>query len=192
MGERTFLTLTTTLTTTMTSSEVSSSTAPDVIDQAVPLAAHQASYAVRQQRAKVAAATQGSYEAMFASSVQGITVTERLAVALHACQLSKAARLSAHYRERLVAEGVESALLASLDRADMGSVKDPRLQTILRFTTTLIERPIAGDRHAVETLVAAGLSTPAIVALGQLIAFLSYQIRLTAGLQAMVALESAS
>ena len=176
----------------MTSSEVSSPTAPDVIDQAVPLAAHQATHAVRHQRAKVAAATQGSYEAMFASSVQGISVAERLAVALHACQLSKADRLAAHYRERLVAEGAESALLGSLDRGDIGSLTDLRLQTILRFTTTLIERPIAGDRQAVEALLAAGLSTPAVVALGQLIAFLSYQIRLTAGLQAMAALEATS
>jgi uncharacterized protein YciW len=83
-------------------------------------------------------------------------------------------------------------LLDSISNADIGAVKDVRLQTILRFTTTLIERPIAGDRQAVETLVAAGLSTPAIIALGQLIAFMSYQIRLTAGLQAMAALEATS
>jgi uncharacterized protein YciW len=138
---------------------------------------------VRHQRAKVAAATQGSYEAMFAPSVQGISVTERLLVALRACQLSGAHSLADHYRARLVAAGGEPGLL------DADAAAGPRLQTILRFTTTLIERPIEGDQQAVEALLSAGLSTPAIVALGQLIAFLSYQIRLVAGLQAMAALE---
>ncbi|REN20801.1 CMD domain protein, partial [Mycobacterium tuberculosis] len=38
------------------------------------------------------------------------------------------------------------------------------------------------------SLAASGLSTPAIVAMSQLIAFLSYQIRVAAGLKAMEAL----
>ena len=165
-------------------------TRPDVIDQAVPLAPHQATHAVRHERAKVVASTQGSYEAMFAPGVQDISVAERLLVALQACRLSEADSLASHYRQRLTSDGIEPALIDTVNRNDIGSLPDPRLQTILRFTTTLIERPIDGDRQAIDALVNAGLSTPAIVALGQLIAFLSYQIRLTAGLQAMVALEA--
>ena len=176
----------------MTISEVSPTTAADVIDQAVPLAAHQGTHHLRHERAKVATATQGSYEAMFSPGVLGITVAERLLVAVLACSLSGADRLATHYRERLMAEGVESGLLDLVATCDIGAVKDSRLQTILRFTTTLIQRPLDGDRQAIETLVAAGLSTPAIIALGQLIAFMSYQIRLTAGLQAMAALEASS
>ena len=163
---------------------------PDVIDQVVPLAPHQATHAVRHERAKVVASTQGSYEAMFAPGVQDISVAERLLVALHACRLSEADSLASHYRQRLTSDGIEPALIDAVNRNDIGSLPDPRLQTILRFTTTLIERPIDGDRQAIDALVNAGLSTPAIVALGQLIAFLSYQIRLTAGLQAMTALEA--
>jgi uncharacterized protein YciW len=64
---------------------------------------------------------------------------------------------------------------------------DERLKTILAFAGKLILKPIEGDRAAIESLVDVGLSTPAIVALGQLIAFLSYQIRVAAGLKAMVA-----
>lgn len=45
-----------------------------------------------------------------------------------------------------------------------------------------------GDRAALQTLAASGLSTASIVALSQLIAFLSYQIRLAAGLKAFSAL----
>lgn len=172
----------------MTSTETTPAR-PDVIDQAVPLAPHQATYAVRHERAKVVASTQGSYEAMFAPGVQGISVAERLLVALHACRLSNADSLASHYHQRLISEGTEPALIDAVNRNDIAARSDPRLQTILRFTTTLVERPIDGDRQAIEALVNAGLSTPAIVALGQLIAFLSYQIRLTAGLQAMAELE---
>ena len=163
---------------------------PDVIDQAVPLAPHQATHAVRHERVKVVASTQGSYEAMFAPGVQGISVAERLLVALHACRLSKADSLVSHYQQRLISDGTEPVLIDAVNRNAIGCLPNLRLQTILRFTATLIERPIDGDRQAIEALVNAGLSTPAIVALGQLIAFLSYQIRVTAGLQAMAELEA--
>jgi uncharacterized protein YciW len=56
-----------------------------VIDAAVPLAPNQATWALRLQRDKVVAATQGSYDAMFSPSVEGLSVAERLLVALHAC-----------------------------------------------------------------------------------------------------------
>lgn len=163
---------------------------PDAIDAAVPLAPDQPTHALRRQRQKVVDATQGSHEAMFAASVEGIGVTERLFVALHACRLSKAASLADQYRARLIAEGADKATLDAIDHAR--PVPDERLRTVLAFTATLIERPIDGDREAVQSLVKAGLSTPAIVALGQLIAYLSYQVRVVAGLQAMAALEASA
>ena len=43
----------------------------------------------------------------------------------------------------------------------------------------------SGDQALLHTLPAAGLSTPAVVALAQWIAFLSYQARLVSGLQAL-------
>ena len=167
-------------------------TSDDVIDQIVPLRPGQATYAVRHERAKVVASTQGSYAAMFAGNVEGISVPERLLVALHACRLSKASSLTTHYRARLMADGVGASVVDAVGRDELVTSLDTRQKTILHFTSTLILRPLDGDKLAIDALVAAGLSTPAIVALGQLIAFLSYQIRMTAGLQAMAALEQAS
>ena len=163
----------------------------DVIDHAVPLAASQTTHAVRHQRTKVVAATQASYEGMFTPEVEGISVVERLLTAFHACRLSKSASLSAHYRERLVAEKADPALIDAVGAGRTTALGDARIETILGFTTKLIERPIEGDRDAVQALVRAGLSTPAIVALAQLVAFLSYQVRVVAGLQAMAAAEGA-
>jgi len=64
----------------------------DVIDATVPLAPSQATRTLRLQRDKVVAATQGSYDAMFSPSVEGLSVAERLLVALHACSVSTAYR----------------------------------------------------------------------------------------------------
>jgi uncharacterized protein YciW len=164
------------------------SNAVDVIDATVPLALQQATWRLRQQRAKVVAATQGSYDAMFSPAVEGLSVAERLLVALHACRVSKADGLAAHYRERLVAEGADSSLVAAVDSGS--PVSGARLHAVLAFTGKLIERPIDGDRAEVQALAGSGLSTPAIVALGQLVAFLSYQVRLAAGLEALAAAEA--
>lgn len=164
-----------------TSTSKNAETTVDVIDQAVPLALDDALYGLRRERLKVVDATQGSYDAMFSADVQGITVVERLAVALHACQLSAAHRLAAHYRQRLIDQGA--------DPDGLLRAPDARLATILDFAGKLMLRPLDGDKTSVDALLAAGLDTPAIVALGQLIAFLSYQVRLVAGLQAMAAAD---
>ena len=46
-----------------------------------------------------------------------------------------------------------------------------------------------GDRIALLKLPAAGLSTPEVITLAQLIAFVAYQVRVVAGLQAMAAMD---
>jgi uncharacterized protein YciW len=66
---------------------------------------------------------------------------------------------------------------------------DTRLHAILTFTHTLITDPVKADQTALKALPQAGLSTPEVVTLAQLIAFVSYQVRVVAGLNAMKLLE---
>jgi uncharacterized protein YciW len=56
---------------------------------------------------------------------------------------------------------------------------------MLNFAAALTTDPRLGDRAALQALRDAGLGEAAIVALAQLVAFLSYQLRVVAGLQAM-------
>jgi CMD domain protein len=157
--------------------------ATDVVDHAAALAPNGPTYAVRHARDKVAAATQGSYAALFDPALPGgLSLAERLLVALHACRLTPAPELAAHYALRLRE--------ADIDAAQVDAPATPRLKAILDFTRTLIARPVEGDRAALLALPAAGLSTQAVVTLAQLIAFLSYQTRLVAGLKAMQALHA--
>ena len=166
------------------------STAPttavaDHIDRLAGLAPGSALHVLRHQRDKVALATQGSNDALFDPALPGMSLAERLLVALYACHLTPAPELAAHYRERLLAEGADQGLVAAVANGRAEAVDDPRLGAMLSFTRTLVTRPIDGDRAALQGLLAAGITTPAIVTLAQLIAFLSYQTRLVAGLRAM-------
>ncbi|OXC89912.1 carboxymuconolactone decarboxylase [Achromobacter sp. KAs 3-5] len=142
----------------------------DIVDQLVGLAPGSQTFDVRHKRDKVAAATQGSYDALFDPALPGLPLADRLLVALYA--------------------GVPAADIAVAESGKPADAADPRLAAILEFTRKLIEKPVEGDEAALKTLPAAGVSTPAVVTLSQLIAFLSYQTRLVAGLVAMKAAES--
>ena len=159
--------------------------AQDVVDQVAGLNDGSATHALRHAREKVATATQGSYDALFGPALPGLTLGERLLVALYACRLTPAPELAEHYRARLADTPVDANALQAVEHGDVDTLADPRLRTILTFTRTLIERPIEGDRDALLCLPAAGLATADVVTLAQLIAFLSYQTRLVAGLRAL-------
>ncbi|MDR5822215.1 CMD domain protein [Caballeronia sp. LZ043] len=164
----------------------------DVIDSVAGLAPDSGTYALRHQRAKVVDATQGSYDALFDPALEGLTLVERLLVALYASRLTPSPALAAHYRAELTARDIDQATLSAVESGTPDDLTEPHLRAILAFTRTLIENPVAGDEAALQTLPAAGLTTPAVVALAQLIAFLSYQTRLVAGLQAFAQLERAA
>ena len=145
----------------------------DVIDALVPLHAASPLHAVRHQRDKVVAATQGSYDAIFDPALPGLTMVERLLAAHAVARLSGSAALEAHYCDRLPATPPGGE----------------RVQAILAFAEVLTEHPVEGDRIALQKLPAAGLSTPEVITLAQLIAFVAYQVRVLAGLQAMAVTE---
>ncbi len=150
----------------------------DVIDALVPLHAARPLHAVRHQRDKVVAATQGSCDAIFDPALPGLSLAERLLAAETVARLSGSTVLEAHYRDRL-------------DRLAATPPGGERVQAILAFAEVLTEHPVEGDRIALLKLPAAGLGTPEVITLAQLIAFVAYQVRVVAGLQAMAAMDPA-
>ncbi|SDI17352.1 peroxidase-related enzyme [Variovorax sp. OV700] len=174
----------------MTDSKLSA----DLVEACVPLAAGSAIHAVRHQRDKVVAATQGSYEALVDPALSGPPLVERLLAAHAIARSAGSVALQAHYRARFDALApLSAAQQAAADGAPVESLgTDPRLQAVLAFTRTLADRPVEGDREALLKLPAAGLATPEVVALAQLIAFVAYQVRVIAGLQALAALRGDS
>jgi uncharacterized protein YciW len=149
------------------------SAAADVIDRAAGLAPGDPLHAARRFRAKVVEATQASHDALLHEPVAGLSTEDRLRVAARVCTVAGATELLQHYE----------ALLAAVP--DSGAPPSPALPAMLRFAATLTTDPRQGDRAALQPLKDAGLGDAAIVALAQLVAFLSYQLRVVAGLKAM-------
>jgi len=162
----------------------------DTVDRVVGYADGSPTFAIRHARAKVVAATQGSEQGLFDPALPGLSVEERLLVAILACALVPAAALVSEYRARLGAIGADPALIDSVARGEIPAAASPRLAAILRFAQTLTTDPVKADKAALLGLQASGLSTPEIVTLAQLIAFLSYQTRVVAGLRAMSQAEA--
>ncbi|WP_312992599.1 peroxidase-related enzyme [Achromobacter animicus] len=164
----------------------------DLVDQLVGLTPGSQTFDVRHKRDKVAAATQGSYDALFDPALPGLSLADRLLVALYATRITPSPLLAAHYRARAVEAGAAAADIAVAESGKPADAANPQLAAVLEFTRKLIEKPVEGDEAALKTLPAAGVPTPAVVTLSQLIAFLSYQTRLVAGLVAMKAAEGQS
>ena len=156
----------------------------DLIDDLVGLQPGEPLHSVRHQRDKVVHATQGSYEALLSPEVEGLTVQERLLVGWYAARLTPCPAVEPHYLSQLDSSWSTGVLTAVADD-QLSQLPDDRLRAILQFVRALITKPISGDQALLHTLPAAGLSTPAVVALAQWIAFLSYQSRLVTGLQAL-------
>jgi len=161
----------------------------DTIDRLVGIDHSSNLYITRHQRDKVAHATQGSEIGLFDPNLPGLSLQERLLAALLACHVTPNEILKQEYLDRLATIGTPRALIKTIIDGHFEILESKRLEAVMRFTHTLITDPIRADRTALLKLKEAGLSTPEIVTLAQLIAFISYQIRLAAGLSAMKSLE---
>jgi CMD domain protein len=159
--------------------------------------------ALRAFRAEATRYTQGSHDALFSNDVADLTLRERLHAAWYAALLSRCERTAQAYRERLLALGAEteagadatSAALDAIARHRTGPATtvetvvktDQRLAAILVHTEALVLHPAETGKSALAALQAAGLTTGAIVALAQLVAFVTYQVRVIAALRALEA-----
>ena len=159
----------------------------DTLDRVLGLAPGSTAYEARHQRTKVVDATQASEDLLLGAPIEGLSVENRLLVALLACALTPASELAHEYTQRLKALKVDEKLVDAVSQVNIQAVGDKQLQQILTFTRTLITAPVKADKQALLTLKASGLTTPQITALAQLIAFVSYQVRVAAGLKAMKA-----
>ncbi len=157
----------------------------DTLDRLLALSPGMPTYGIRHQRVKVVEATQASEDLLLGAPVEGLSVIDRLLVALLACVLTPSGALKNEYANRLSALGVSDQTLQNVGSAELDQLNDPRLKQILIFTAALITDPIKADKEALLALKASGLTTPQITALSQLVAFVSYQVRVYAGLHAL-------
>jgi len=140
--------------------------------------------ALRAQRPAATDHTQGSYAALFSDHPHTtVSPIERFATALRVSALHGEHALVAHYTTRLRALPESSAqLIAEILTTPDAAALPARLRAILTHADLLVIRPAAATPAHLEALQSAGLSAAEIVTISQLIAFVSYQIRVFAGL----------
>jgi CMD domain protein len=158
---------------------------PDIVDQLAGLEAGSPLYELRHQRADVARYTQGSYhELLEPQDLAGVSRIERESIALRAATLAGSERVAEHHRAQLRALGVSDDISA-VEQFPNGAALPERLALILRHVDLLTLEPRAATLEAIQALQAGGLSARDIVIVSQLIAFLSFEVRVLAGLRAL-------
>jgi uncharacterized protein YciW len=126
---------------------------------------------LRRQRPDFVRFTQGSYDVLIApADPGGVSLVERAAVALLVASMERDAVLAAQYQARL--DG-------------LGEARPARLAAILEHVRLVAESPATATRAGLERLRELGLTPRDIVALTQIVAFVSYQVRVAAGLRAL-------
>jgi alkylhydroperoxidase domain protein/CMD domain protein len=182
------------LTTAPTTQADSQATGADVISALAGVEPGSAPAELRAQRPEATAHAQGSYDALVdPAEAGGLTPVERLAAALRVASIHAATEAAAHNRRRLADAGAGPEIVSAADaRAGRGiggtagragSGVPTRLQAILSHADLLATRPVEARPDDLQALAEAGLSTTEIVVLSQIIAFVSFQVRVIAALQ---------
>lgn len=114
----------------------------------------------------------------------GLSHGERAALSCRMARLNREDGLATHFLD-LMGGADASSEIAQLADPEFSGGSDTRMSAILRHTdivTTDTKSVVAND---IEALKKAGVSEDDIVRLSELVAFISYQIRLTIGLRLM-------
>ena len=158
----------------------------DIINQLAGVEAGSALAGLREQRPETLQYAQGSFLALFEpDDPAGVSLLERDAIGLRVATLEMSPVVAAHQRARLQALDASGETIAAIEGFPDSGDLPARLQAILRHADLLTMAPRKGSPQALERLKAAGLTTRDIVTVSQIVAFLSYQIRMVALLQAM-------
>ena len=152
----------------------------DVIDAIAGIAPGSVLDRLRRRRGEVFRHTQGSHDVLLLPQDEvGITRAERAAIALRVALTAKDEGLAAHYRKLLGQAGGEE-LIATVVHPDAGEL---RLGALLRHADLVALAPKEATSEDLRKLEALGLSRRDIVVVAQLVAFVSFQTRLLAGLR---------
>ncbi|WP_336748802.1 hypothetical protein [Pantoea vagans] len=155
----------------------------DAIDQAAGLTPEEALYQTRRLRPEfVEGAEACRLSVLTPADEQGLPADLRLALARRMAVLNEDVPLQRDYQAQLTALNPSEALLA-LAAGDV--VNAEPLATLARHTDLVTQQPIQATEQHIRLLEQAGFSNPQIVALSELIAFVNFQTRVTAGLRLM-------
>lgn len=185
----------------------------DMIDRLAGIAPGSKLDVIRDQRPEARKHAQASYDALFEpKDFGGVAADERLAIATFVAGLHGEPQTHAYYASKLD-DGMRTAVAAAVTAGKAGGPygrfpKGPltaedapgpnwrigdasreavgsKLAAALEHTHMLVLHPRDAAAPSLQALLDAGWSTTDIVTISQLVAFLSYQIRVVAGLRTL-------
>lgn len=156
----------------------------DLLNELLGLDENSAVGALRARRAEIASFIQGSYNVLLEPRNEaGVSRVERGLVALRVAVLEESAPLIAYYRNYLDKLNVPSELIEAASSVVLGDELSPRVRALLAHVDRLTNEPDVATAAHLAGLKAQGFSDADIVTISQLIAFLSFQVRVVVGLQ---------
>lgn len=172
----------------MNSTALSSSAAgrlPDVIDIAAGVKAGSPLATLREMRPELRAYMQASCEAVTQPSEPGGLPTDlRVALACRIATQNAQTALAAYYRQMLEAQ-LDSDLVASIADGAEPPAALARISALVRHADLLSTHPKDAGRADIEALTTAGIGDADIVRLSELVALVSFQVRVIAGLRVL-------
>lgn len=136
-------------------------------------------------RADIMLLTQQTHDgALTPENPGGLSHAERAALALRIAKINDHKAFEDHFEAMLEKAGMPE------DAARMADIwfdggKDARVRALIRHVDLVAHAPKDATRHDIELLREAGIGDADIVRLSELVAFVSYQIRVAVGLQLM-------
>lgn len=152
----------------------------DLIESLLGLAPDAPLGQLRRRRPEALRHAEGAFrELLLPADPGGLSAEERAAVALRVALREGEAALAGRFR------ALPAATPAAIAAAE-GGAADGRLAALLGHADLVALRPAGCGQAEIDALRALGLSPRDVVALTQLVAFVPYQVRLLAGLRAML------
>ena len=143
----------------------------DLIDSLID---NEAIAALRRRRPEARRHAEGAFrELVLPTDPGGLSLAERASLALRVAEREGDQPLAARYRALVVQAGDDAR-------------ERHRIDALLRYADQVAVTPEATSRADIGALASLGLTSRDIVAATQLIAFVPYQVRLLAGLRAMM------
>ena len=140
---------------------------------------------LRRRRPEALRHAQGAYRELLMPEDPGnVSHAERAALALRVALRENDAALAKHFRGLLEKAGAQEAIMLAEDLS--AAPMEGRLAALLRYADVVGSHPAEVTQGTIDALSAMGLTPRDIVAVTQLVSFVPYQVRVIAGLRAML------
>lgn len=143
---------------------------------------------LRRQKPELAAQLQAYYLALFEpdeTSAAAFSLADRALIAVRVASHTGSAAVVDWYAAIATAEGVPAETLSRVQDLQEDWDGEGRLDAGIRRADLITTNPAGAEAHHLQALKEAGFSPVGILSLSQVIAFVSYQLRLIAGLRAL-------